>query len=170
MPCTINNNSAIRRLYVECQESILNKYSVPLDKKIILNNIDYLVLSIPSSNYSRIESGEKTSLVDTFRYPFIMPRLIKVGFNVKVDDNDIRVFKCLSFLALSSNSTALSNVFVPVTILDYVRPEVNDLSFTSRKGVLNVFSANGFAGSLNENPLYVEPYDINFQEINKRFV
>lgn len=170
MSCEINNLSPIRKIYFECQESILNKYEIPIDKKININSVNYLVIAVDSGQYTRIEEGEKSRFVDTFRKPFIIPRNIRIGFSLRIDDNSVNVKRCLEFLAISSISTANSNTYTPVTCLDYVRPEYEDDNFTTRKGMLIINGGTGYSGSSNEKPLYTEPYEIIFNEIYKRLI
>lgn len=171
MPCEINNLSPIRNLYIECQESILNTYNISSDNRKIISSISYLVLPTDSRNYTRIAEGEKSKYKDSYRKPFITPRNLRVGFNVLIDNNNLNIRRCLEFLATSSISTSNGNVYVPVTILDYVRPEYSDPIFTTRKGLLTLGEGTGYSGSSSsEAPLYTEEYDINFMEIFKRLV
>ena len=171
MACTINNLSPIRKIYFECQETILDKYLIPSDKRIIISSINYLVIPVDSGQYTRLEEGDKSNFKDSFRKPFIVPRNIRVGFSLNIDDNSANVRRCLEFLAISSISTANGNAYIPVTCLDYVRPEYEDDVFTTRKGMLMLGAGTGYSGAnSDQSPLYTEPYDISFTEIFKRIV
>jgi hypothetical protein len=171
MSCPVNNNSPIRKLYFECQDATLNNYGIEEDKRIVISSVHYLIVSIPPEDYTRIEVGEKTGFVDTFRRPFITPRNIRVGFSANITDNKLNIKRCLEFLAVSSVSTSYSSTYIPVTVLDYVRPEYSDSVFTTRKGLLTVSASNGYSGSgTSTEPLFTEPYEINFQETGKRLI
>lgn len=171
MPCSISNLSNIRKLYIECQQSILDKYEISVDKRIIFNSVSYLVVHLDKNEYSRVEMGEKASFTDTFKNAFITPRLIRVGFTAKINDDMANFKRCLEFISVSSISTSYSSVYIPVTVIDYVRPEFDDESFTIRKGLLSVSAGSGYSGSdSNLRPMYAEDYEISFQEYNKRLV
>ena len=162
MTCSISNNSPIRNLYIECQTAILDQYTIPIDKRTVLNNISYLVIALDSSDYTRIEQGEKSNFTDTFRTPFITPKQIRVGFSARIADNMVNVRRCLEFLAISSVSTSYSGAYIPVTVVDYVRPEYSDTSFTIRKGLLTISAGTGYSGASLTKPVYTNDYEITF--------
>lgn len=171
MSCTINNTSPIKRLYFKASESILNTYNIPSDKRIIISGESFLSIPLDSSRYTRVEEGEKSKFRDSFRTPFIIPRNIRVGFTANIDDNFVNVRRCLEFLGTSSLATSNTGTYIPVTVLDYIRPEIADPIFTRRIGQLILGGGTGFSGTdINNQPLYTEPYDINFLEIYKRFI
>ncbi|GAA6622878.1 hypothetical protein [Scytonema sp. NUACC26] len=169
MTCTITNNNHIRNLYIECQQTICTQYGVPELFTTTINSINYLILPVDSTEYSRVET-EKTDIVDTFNNPFISPKLVRVGFRAKVANNLWSIHQTLKFLAISSIASGY-NRFIPVTVLDYCHPEITDTTHTVRKGMLKVSSASGTSGvSQNGAPLYTNEYDIEFVELNRRTI
>jgi hypothetical protein len=88
---------------------------------------------------------------------------VRVGFTVRIVNNDWNVHRCLEFLAISSVTSSYNN-YIPVTVIDYVRPEVTDATATVRKGMLTLSAGNGRTGN------YTEDYEITFNEITKRVI
>jgi hypothetical protein len=76
-------------------------------------------------------------------------------------------------ITCNTNRSSISNyiTFIPVTCIDYVRPEIEDDEGTLRRGILTVESGDGTNGTDGTGkPLYVTPYSISFTEIEKRLV
>ena len=163
-------NLPIRCMFIECQNSILDKYNIPTSDRLPISNVWYLVLRVDSSDYTRVEKGNRSELVGTRTGDFILPSSVKVGFQIRMVNQRWNVFQCLSFVATSSISTAY-NSFVPVTIIDGVRPEIFDVSNTIRKGRMSVTATGGTNGSgVNNAPLYIEGCEISFEELNTRLL
>jgi hypothetical protein len=160
MTCELSTTSLIKNLYIECQTPILDQFSIT--NRVTLNSVSYLVIPVISSNYTRLLT-ERSELIDTLNAAFIRPKPVKVGFTVRIVNNDWNVRRCLEYLAISS-ITSSYNTYIPVTVLDYVRPEVTDANYTVRKGMLTLSAGNGRTGN------YTEDYEITFNEITKRVV
>jgi hypothetical protein len=162
-------NTNIRKLYFECQETILNQFNIDTKNRATINSVSYLMLPVDGNNYTR-NITDTTGKQDTFSSASITPKLVTVSFTVNVEDQQWKMKRCLSYLAKSSISSSYTT-FIPVTCLDYVRPEIEDDIMTSRKGILNVESGGGTSGTDGTGkPLYVTPYSITFTEIEKRLV
>lgn len=171
MSCTVNSPSFIRKLYFQCTETILDNYEVPTDKRTIIGDYSYLVLSVLPSDYTSLQLGDKTSLVSTFSKPFVTPRLVQTGFTAAITEDLYNVYNCLRFIALSSVSTSYET-YIPVTVLDYCKPELEDTAagFTTRKGLLTIEPTSGTSGNQTA-PSFIEGgFRIQFVEINKRLV
>lgn len=160
MTCELSTTNLIKNLYIECQTPILDQFNII--NRATISDISYLVIPVISSNYTRLLT-ERSELIDTVNSAFIRPKPVRVGFTVRIINNDWNVRRCLEFIAISS-VTSSYNTYIPVTILDYVRPEVTDTNYTTRKGMLTLSAGNGTTGT------YTEDYEITFNEITKRVV
>lgn len=172
MTCSPLFTNPIRCLFVECQEAILNNYNIHINERKQISGVWYLVLRVDSSDYTRIEKGNRSELISTRSGDFISPTLIKLGFSVKIINQKWNVFQCLSFIATSSLSTSFGDTYIPCTVIDAVRPEVTDVASTTRVGRLSVIGTGGTSGNDPDTnaPLYIESYDLVFEEIGKRIV
>ena len=169
MVCTTSAPSTIRKLYILTTNTVLTQFSIPADKQRNISGSDYLALSVLPDEYTRTEEGSKTSFVDTFNIPYIAPNLIRVGFQASIAENYWNVRSCLEFIAIAQVSTAYNN-FSQVTVLDYIRPEVEDYAtgFTQRVGMLMLDAGGGTAG-INTVPESTQtPINITFKESGKR--
>jgi hypothetical protein len=160
MTCELSTTSLIKNLYIECQTSILDQFSIT--NRATISGVSYLVIPVISSNYTRLLT-ERSELVDTLNGAFIKPKPVRVGFTVRIVNNDWNVRRCLEFLTISS-VTSSYDTYIPITVLDYVRPEVTDATVTVRKGMMMLSAGNGRTGN------FTEDYEITFNEITKRVV
>jgi hypothetical protein len=169
MTCAITNSNWIRNLFIECQQATLNQFSIPDLYRQEISGVWYLIIPVDATDYTRTIT-EKSDFIDTANAPFLTPKLARVGFTVRVVNTLWCIRQCLEFLAISSVSTSYSN-YIPVTVLDYVRPEITDNQATLRKGLLTLEGGGGTSG-VDEygKPLYTTEYQIVFQELEKRLV
>lgn len=168
--CNISNSNNVRNLMFQCPVSILDNCEVNVNNRLTVSDVSYLVLPVDSNNYTRTTIGNKPSFVDTRTKPFITPQVVRVGFTALIENNLYSIKKALSNLAINSISTSYFT-YIPVTCLDYVRPEATDLNYTIRYGKLSVDDGTGTGGSgVNERPLYTEFFNISFEEVRKRLV
>ena len=162
-------NTNIRKLYFECQTTILDRFNIDNKNRATISSVSYLVIPVDGNNYTR-NITDTTGKQDTFSSASITPKLVTVSFTVIVEDQQWKLKRCLSYLAKSSISTSYTT-FIPLTCLDFVRPEIEDDVMTTRKGILTVESGGGTSGTDEDGkPLYVTPYSITFTEIEKRLV
>ena len=169
--CEVNYNAPIRRLFFLTPQSTLETYNILPQNYLQIGSNWYLVFSVADSNYTRIEEGNRSQLISTRTGDIISPQLLKVGFTAKIENQNWNVFQCISFLAMSSLSTSYYN-YTPVNVLDYVRPEITDVTYTSRVGKLSVINQTGTSGSASGTnaPVFGGDFDINFMELNRRLI
>lgn len=175
----------IRKLLVQCKTEIITQFNVP-EVYIDSTTGSYLKLFIIPEEYTRTIEGDKSSLVNTYTTSLLFPKLIRVGFTTKVAIDDWRVCAALSFLAKSSVSTSYTT-YTPITVLDYVRPEIEDFkkvgdSFTERKGLITVDEGTGLVELdqykydeedkliKEKAPLSNGGFSFKFVEVNKRLI
>jgi len=160
-------NNPIRSLLFLCPTAITTQFSIPSEKLTTdTSGNSYLIIPVDKNDYKR-STTDKTTLVDTYQSPFVSPKIVRVGFSATVQDESWNVRQCLEFLAISSISTGY-NVFTPVTVLDFCRPEVTDGEYTTRQGILNLSDGTGISGIAGQE--YTTAYEINFSELNRRLI
>jgi hypothetical protein len=169
-PCVISLTNTIRNLLFECQSSISTQFNVPEKYLTTISGIQYVMIPVDSNSYKR-KVDRRSTRVDTFSSPFIAINLATVSFSATVVNELWCIRQCLEFLATSSISTSYTR-FIPVTCLDYVRPEIMDGAVTVRKGILTLADGQGTSGTNQSDltPLATTSYELMFEEVTKRLV
>lgn len=141
----------------------------------------YLKLPIQPQEYSKIVEGDVSRLSSTFSRTVFSPRLARVGFRITSGITEYNVYACLEYVAKISASTSYSE-YTAIQVIDYVRPETEDLravinssspvvqAATTRYGAINMDGSGGGSYGFDNKTATETGLVFTFSEATKRLI
>jgi hypothetical protein len=140
------------RLLIQCPASFQSLYNTRACDFELVNSQMYLKLPLHRSNYSpnKRYSGDSPSYLRSFDYPQVALKAYKQEFEIKLTDERSPLYYLIQKIARNSYPTLQTHT--PVTVIDYVLPEAEDVEaaffagtepFTIRTGLLTGIKAGG---------------------------
>src|SRR6478672_3022357 len=140
------------RFFIQCPASLQTLYNTRACDFELVGSETYLRLPLHRSNYTPTKrySGESPSYLRSFASPQVALKAYKQEFEIKITDERSPLYYLVQKIARSGYPTLQTHV--PVTIIDYVLPELEDAEaaffagtepFTVRAGLITDIKAGG---------------------------
>lgn len=131
-------------------------------KPSFLEEEGFISLYVDPDKYKISNEGETSKLSPSFKGSFIDSGLVRRNISIDFDYHYFNLYNALVKISIECFKT--KNL---IQLVDYIRPEVDDVSqgYTTRLGLLKIMNDSGMVTNPTNNTSFlVNPFTIEFQE------
>lgn len=162
-----------KRFLIECPAGLLAAYGLPA----YFIEGQYLKLLVEPSDYTITNEQEgETKYIAGFSTQTLSIALMRRNLKIKIKDDRAVIRSVIEELATLSQYSGLRGVHVPLTAIDYARPEYQDVknagggeAHTVRKGIIPLASIeSGGIWTWRDESRHQDGFMFTFQELTLR--